>query len=140
MIQTWPATLPHPERSTWQVTPQEARRKTQSDAGPPRYRRRFSGVAKMVTMSVILTRSQKAVFDRFFHDDCAEGSLTFYMPDPTTDGWKLLTGDGVPLLTAGGAPILLSARWLCAWGDQLPAETIHGQLEFKKTFSLVVLP
>ena len=139
MIHEWPSDIPRPERSTWQLTPQDARRKTQSEAGPPRYRRRFSSAAKMVTLSVILSRNGKAIFDRFFHDDCAEGAHLFYMPDPTTEGWPLLAANGSPLLTSGGAPILLGGRWLCGWGDQLPAETVQG-VEFKKTFSVVVMP
>lgn len=139
MIHDWPSDLPRPERSTWQLTPQDARRKTQSEAGPPRYRRRFSSAAKMVTLSVILSRNGKAIFDRFFHEDCAEGAHLFYMPDPTTEGWPLLAANGSPLLTSDGAPILLGGRWLCAWGDQLPTETVQG-VEFKKTFSVVVMP
>ena len=140
MIATWPATLPRPERETWSVQPMEARRKRQSDAGPPAYRRRFSSVPTTVPMSLILSRSLREVFDRFFEIDCAQGSLMFRMPAPTTDGWAVLTEGGLPVLTAGGAPLLLSAVWLCAWGDQLPAESFLGQVEFRKTFSVVVLP
>lgn len=140
MILTWPADLPRPERPTWQSSPQDARRKASPEAGPPRYRRRFSSVATLVTMSLILSRSQKAVFDRFYRDDCAQGSLLFRMPDPTTDAWPMLTAGGLPLLDGAGNPILLSALWLCAWGDESPTETIHGQVEFKKIFGILVLP
>lgn len=139
MIATWPDTLPRPERSGWQLQPQEARRKRQSDAGPPAYRRRFSSVAKMVSLSVLLTRNQKAIFDRFFHETCAEGSLRFWMPDPSTDGWKLYSTDGQPLMVDDSTLLLLSERWLCAWGDQLPTETVQG-IEFRKSFSIVVVP
>ena len=94
----------------------------------------------MVTLSLILSRNGRAIFDDFFHGTCAEGSLLFYMPDPTTDGWPIFGSDGQPLLVApSGAPLLMSARWLCAWGDQTPAETLQG-IEFRKTFSVVVLP
>lgn len=139
MIGIWPEELPRPERSSWQMQPQDARRKRQSEAGPPGYRRRFSSVARIVSMSLVLTRSEKAVFDRFFHEECQEGSLNFWMPDPTTDGWSLLTGDDVPILTGDGQPITLTARWLCAWGDQVPTETVIG-IEFRKAFQIVVLP
>lgn len=139
MIQTWPDTLPRPERDTWQVSPQEVRRKRATETGASGYRRRFSSAAKTVSLSVVLTRSQKAVFDQFFHEDCAEGAHMFWMPDPTTDGWPLLSTDGQPLLVDDGVPLLLSATWLCLWGDQLPAETIKGT-EFKKSFSVVVVP
>lgn len=138
MIHDWPASLPRPERSGWQAERMEARRKSQSDAGPPRYRRRFSSVPTLVTLSLLLTRSEKAEFDNF-HAATGYGSDLFRIPDPTTDGWPLLTGDGAPLLTADGTPILLSALWLCSFGDSQPKETIVGA-GFRKTFSLVVLP
>ena len=38
MIADWPAELPRHERNTWQLQPQDARRKTQADAGLSRYR------------------------------------------------------------------------------------------------------
>ena len=139
MMLTWPDTLPHPERDSWQVQPQDARRKRQSDAGPPAYRRRFSSVAKTVQLSVLLSRDEKAVFDRFFHDDCKEGALLFQMPDPTTDGWPMLSTEGDDLLIDTDTPLLLSALWLCAWGDAVPTETLVG-LEFRKSFSVVVMP
>lgn len=139
MIRIWPDTLPPPERDTWQVQPQDARRKRQSDAGPPAYRRRFSSVARMVQLSVLLSRDEKAVFDGFFHDDCKEGALLFQMPDPTTDGWPVLSTEGDALLADAVTPLLLSATWLCAWGDAMPTETLVG-LEFRKAFSVVVMP
>ena len=139
MIMTWPSTLPRPERSSWQLTSQDARRKRQSDAGPPAYRRRFSSVSKLVTLSLVLTRNQRQVFDQFFHDHCDEGSRLFYMPDPTTEGWPLLASDGRPLLVSPGVPLLLSGRWLCSWGDQVPTETVQGR-EFRKAFGVVVMP
>ncbi|MBN8294739.1 hypothetical protein JI664_22405 [Rhodobacter sp. NTK016B] len=139
MTEVWPATLPRPERDTWQAQPQEARRKRQPDNGPPAYRRRFSSVARMVSLSVLLTRDEKAVFDHFYHSVCAEGAAQFYLPDPTTDGWELLSSDGETLLTRWDNPVRLSARWLCLWGDTPPAETLLG-IEFRKSFSVVVMP
>lgn len=139
MILNWPTELPRPERSSWQLTPQDARRKRQADAGPPGYRRRFSSVAKLVSLSVLVSRNDRAIFDRFYHQDCREGTELFWMPDPTTEGWPMLSADGQPMLTADGQPMLLSAQWLCAWGDTLPEESIVG-VEFRKSFSVVVMP
>ena len=139
MILQWPEDLPRPERESWQSKPQDARLKRQNEAGPPGYRRRFSSVATIVNLSLVLTRHEKAVFDAFFAEDTAHGSRLFTMPDPTTDGWTLLTDAGAGMLTADGAPILLSATWLCSFGDQTPSESLQG-LEFLKTFSVVVLP
>ncbi|WP_339696029.1 hypothetical protein [Celeribacter baekdonensis] len=139
-IQTWPESLPKPERSTWQRAHQDVRRKRTPEAGVPSYRPGLSKSYSTVTLSVVLDRNQKAIFDLFYHDDCRDGALMFWMPDPTTDGWPLLTSEGVPMLTSEGVPLLLSAQWLCLWGDALPVETIVGQVEFRMTFDVKVVP
>lgn len=139
MIPEWPVDLPRPRRDGWQAAPQESRLRRRSDSGPPGYRRRFSSVARLVTLAIDVSRDGKAIFDNFYAEDTADGSLPFYMPDPTTDGWALLTDEGVPILTGDGEQILLAETWLCQFGDALPSETIRG-VEFRITFSVVVLP
>jgi hypothetical protein len=129
-----------PERNTWQSQPQEARITRHAETGPQSFRRRFSSVSRTVTLSVVLDRSQRAVFDRFFHDDCAEGTRLFWMSDPTTDSWAMLGSEGQRLLDTQGQPLLLGAKWLCSFGEQLPSEAIVRQVEFRKTFSIVVMP
>lgn len=138
-IASWPTELPHPERESWSLSRQDGRMKLRSDAGPPRYRRRFSAVAKLVSLSIIVDRNGKAIFDRFFEETTEDGSLLFYMPDPTTDGWHLFTGAGARLLKSDGTPLLLAGSWLCAWGDQTPTDTILG-VEFRISFSVAVMP
>lgn len=138
-VPSWPSTLPRPERNTWQETPMEARLKRNPEAGPPGYRRRFSGVPEAVSLSILVDRNNKAVFDNFRKDLTKQGSLPFWMPDATTDGIPLLTPTGAPLLTGAGEPILMSARWLCLFGEQLPASTIVG-VEFRISFSVMVMP
>lgn len=135
----WPADLPKPERDSYQLQPQDARRKRGFENGPPGYRRRFSAVARMVSLSCILSDHQRTLFDDFYHDDCVEGSTLFWMPDPTRDGWPLLDASGVQLTDELGTPLLIAARWLCSWGDQTPIETIQG-IEFRKQFQVVVMP
>lgn len=135
----WPAELTKFDRSGWQAQPQEARQRRQSDAGPPAYRRRFSAVARLVALSIVVTRNERAIFDRFHADTCAHGAHLFWMPDPTTDGWPLLHSDGRPLQSAG-TPLLLSARWLCSFGDQVPAAVIVEQVKFRISFNVVVMP
>lgn len=136
----WPASLIRFERPGWSVQSQDARRRRGSDAGPPEFRRRFSSTAKQVRLTVVLSRDEKAVFERFYDDDCARGSGLFWMPDPSTDGWRLLGHTGTRLTTPAGAPLLLAARWLCAWGDEPPVESIAGQIEFRLAFSVWVMP
>lgn len=135
----WPEALPRPERSSWQAGRQDTRLKRRSDAGPVSYRRRFSSASRPVTLSVILDRDLKAVFDNFYFEEIAEGASLFWMPDPTTDGWPLLLDDGSPFLTEAGVPILLGETWLVTMGDSLPAETVIG-VEFRITFSVEVMP
>lgn len=139
-IPVWPAGLVRFERPGWQVQPQEARQRRSNDAGPPSYRRRFSSVGKAVSLSLICTRNEKAIFDRFFEEDCRRGGREFWMPDPTTQGWPMLTSDGRPIMVAPGVPLLLSERWLCAWGDPPPTEAMHQQVQFRKSFTVWVLP
>lgn len=138
-IAIWPEELPRPERASWSRTRQDSRLKLRSDAGPARYRRRFSAVAKLVTLSILVDRDGLAIFERFYEETTEEGSLLFYMPDPTTDGWGLFTGGGAPLLKSDGTPLLLAKRWLCAWGDQTPTDAIVG-VEFRVSFSVAVMP
>ena len=139
MIPMWPAELRKFQITGWQSQPQDARRKRLSDAGPPSYRRRYSSVPKLVALSLVVSRNEKAVFDQFYHVTCKEGAKTFYLPDPSTDGWPMLSAAGEPMLS-GGVPLLLAARWLCAWGDPPPVETMDGDVDFVKQFSVVVMP
>lgn len=135
----WPTDLPRPERQTWQAQRQDARRARQNEGGPPAWRRRFSNAATLITASILVSRSQKAVFDRFYDFDTQGGTLDFRMPDPTTHGWKLLTSSGRPMLTGGGRPLLMSRMWLCSFGQSVPSEAVVG-IEFRISFSLVVYP
>lgn len=138
-IPTWPAALPRPERNTFQKTPAEARLKRRSDAGAPAYRLRFSGVPYLVNMSIVVSRSGKATFDDFYEDTTRWGSLPFWMPDPTTEGWPMTDEAGNTVLDGNGHPVLMSGTWLCMFGDTPPTETVIG-IQFRKTFSVTVMP
>jgi hypothetical protein len=137
---TWPETLPRPTRAGYEAAVIDPRLRRSAETGPPGYRRRWSSVARDVALSIVVSRADKAVFDRFHAETTAWGTRPFWMPDPVTDGWPMLTSDGRPLLTAGGAPILLAARWLCLFGDSPPVEHIRGGLEFEIAFPVVVMP
>ncbi|WFE92309.1 hypothetical protein K1718_13370 [Roseibium porphyridii] len=139
MIASWPSTLPLPDRQTYGKQPDEARIRRRPDSGPPGSRGRFSSAARQVALSIDIDRNQKAVFDRFFQHELAEGSLPFTMPDPTTHGWQLFTAAESPLLTVDGTPIALAATWLCLFGDGLPSEAIRG-VRFQISFQIAVMP
>lgn len=139
MTLAWPDELPRPLRDSWNRSPQDARQKRPTEAGPPGFRRRFSSAAKLVSMAVELDKNQQMIFWRFYEEDTAMGSLPFTMADPTTDGWPMLDGAGNPMLTDEGMPILLSAQWLCLFGEQVPTESLKG-VRFRIAFSVAVMP
>ena len=134
----WPSELPRPTRAGYQAQHDDGRRRRHA-GGPPSYRRRFSSTAEMITLTIEVPRSKKAVFDQFFEMQTGNGTLPFWMPDPTTDGWALLASDGSAVLTDDGTPILLSAQWLCLFGDALPTETIVNA-QFAISFTVAVMP
>jgi hypothetical protein len=138
-LPSYPPELPRPNRDGYRVARGDGRSIGRQDAGPPTRRRRFSSTVTTLSLSIDLSRSLKARFDRFYDEETAGGTLPFLMPDPATDGTELLTIGGVPLLTAGGVPLLIARTWLCVFGDQLPVETPRG-VEWRVSFTLLVLP
>ncbi|MDX8354361.1 hypothetical protein [Cognatiyoonia sp. IB215182] len=138
-VAIWPAELPKPSREGYQAQRVDAR--ARRSGGPvPGYRRRFSSAPELVSLSLIdVPRALKEVFDNFYRLTTADGVLPFLMPDPVTDGWPLLGPDGQSILQGDHRPVLLSAQWLCLFGDQPPVETISG-VRFDIAFSVAVLP
>ncbi len=140
MIHTWPSALPKPTRDGFQQSPEDLRRKRGSDAGVPRYGKRYSLSAQNVALRVILDRSAKQVFDQFYHVTLSDGVHPFWMPDPISDGWPLVSPSGERLLSPQGEPLLMSAKWLCLMGDEPPLTGALKGLEFPVSFSVVVMP
>ncbi|WP_226557876.1 hypothetical protein [Salipiger thiooxidans] len=138
-VLTWPPELPRPLRDRYQAQATDPRLKRAQDAPIPGYRKRYSNAANGVQLSLVLSRLQKGVFDTFYRDAAGRGTKAFWMPDPTTDGWPLLTPGGKYLLAADGSQVLMSKRWLCVFGDEPPSETLRG-MTFTKSFSVWVMP
>jgi hypothetical protein len=138
-VPQWPTDLPRPNRQGYSAQNRDPRLRKNADAGPSGYHRRYSSVARTVGLSFDLSRSEKAVFDKFHNVTTGFGHKPFLMPDPTTDGWPLLDSTGAPVLTTDMQPLLISAQWLCLFGDNPPSETIRG-LEFVISFSVEVMP
>lgn len=137
-VQVWPSELPRPNRKQWQSVPQDTRNKKSPKSGPPSYGKGLSRAVTQVSIALDLTFDQRQVFDRFFHQECNEGVILFWMPDPIVTGRALTFSNGMPLLNEGGQPLIVTKTWLCRWGDNLPTETIPSQLHYRKTFSLWV--
>jgi len=136
---SWPSNLPLPERQTYNFRPDDPRMKRTGQVGPPAYRRMASSVADRMNLSITVDRSDRQVFWDFHRKDCSDGTKSFIMPDPISDGWLLLTGDGSPLLMPDGTPLLLSRLLLCKWGEDVPQETMEG-LRFKISFGVAIMP
>ncbi|MET1410699.1 hypothetical protein ABVF61_00425 [Roseibium sp. HPY-6] len=139
MIPVWPAELPKPQRSSFQKQLQDPRIKKRAETGPPGYKRRFSSVSTLVSLSIKINREQLAVFETFHEVDTQMGALPFLMPDPITDGWPLLAPDGNALLAPDDEPILIAAHWLVLFGENMPAISKPG-LQFVVTFPVSVMP
>lgn len=138
-VALWPDALPNPSRDDYQAQRQDPRLR-RSGGGVPGYRRRFSSTSRVVQLALVdVPRSLKAVFDNFYELTVSDGALPFLMPDPVTDGWPLLDPEGLPVLDGADLPLLLSAQWLCLFGDEPPVETISGN-RFDIAFSVAVLP
>lgn len=138
-VPVWPSRLPKPMRAAYTAQYDDPRLARSGQAGPPGYRLKSSAVARQVALTLAVTRDEKAVFDNFHRDMTGFGTLPFWMPDPTTDGWPMLTDTGAPVLTETGAPVLMSAQWLCLFGSQMPRETIQGAF-FQIAFAVAVMP
>lgn len=136
---TWPSRLPRPSRSGLEQTWQDPRLRKGADAGPPGYRRRYSAVAKGVSLDIRIYRAELAVFAKFYDTTVDNGTVPFWMPDPMTDGWAMLGDSGAPVLTETGLPLLLSAQWLCLFGEDAPSVKPDG-LRFRVSFSVWVMP
>ena len=139
MIPVWPTGLPKPQRTSYQSQYQDPRLRRRAETGPSGMSLRYSSAARIVSLSMGVSRDQKAIFDRFFENDVSMGSLPFLMPDPLTDGWPLLAPDGEPMLSPDGERLLIAAYWLCQFGETMPVETIRG-IRFQISFPVVVMP
>ncbi|MBN8189555.1 hypothetical protein JF540_22985 [Salipiger thiooxidans] len=139
-IPTFPTELPVPLASGYGAQRYDPRRRRAYDAGPPKFARRYSAVARSITLTMRLFAWQVAKFDRFYIDDCQEGSLPFYMKDYRIDGLNLLDENGLVLTDENDVPLLWSKIMLCAWGDTPPS--FGGAIDTREivSFSIVELP
>ena len=73
----WPNTLPKPALSGYSVEPQNAVLKTQMEAGPNRYRKRYTTVPVDIKGGLTLTAAQMAVFKTFYQTTINQGADWF---------------------------------------------------------------
>lgn len=81
----WPESLPQVLRlDGLQGKPKRNVIRTQMDAGPQKQRRRYTVNTKDFNGTLILTETQRRIFDSFYKNTIADGSLRFLMKDPQT--------------------------------------------------------
>lgn len=140
MTAVWPPELPQrPLRDPYRRSLASGRQLTSPDSGPPRGRRRYSRVARPVSMAFVVTLNQLARFRRFHDEDLDAGTLPFWFRDPVMSGVPMLTTDGVPLLV-GGVPLVTTAWWLCMLDQEPPSEAALGGGRFQLSVPMLVMP
>lgn len=82
---TWPDSLP----LTLQLENLSAQKKsnvvrTTMDAGPQKARRRYTVQSKIFTGTMILTETQRRIFESWYEDTLGSGVLRFVFTDPQT--------------------------------------------------------
>lgn len=80
--------------------------RTQMEAGPAITRRRYTASVRTLSVPVVFTGAQRAIFEDFFEDDLKSGSLSFEWNDPLTDETAIFRFTKPPEFTTmrGGEP------------------------------------
>lgn len=139
-LPVWPdQELPRPLRQGFDLAFGESRLMTQNDAGPVRARRRFSAVSHPQALAFLMTRNERARFERFYFEEALSGALPFLMPDFGTDGLPVGNEAGAVLTDEAGAEVSIPAMRLCLFSAQLPVIAAQG-VEWHVSFSVEVLP
>jgi hypothetical protein len=83
----WPNTLPKPALAGFGIEPQEAMLATQMEAGPKRYRKRFTNVPEDIKGNLVFNAAQMAEFKTFYKTTINQGADWFVF-----DGLNLGSG------------------------------------------------
>jgi hypothetical protein len=102
----WPSDLANVLKLTG-ATDQRVGAKIRSDVevGPAIVRRRYTTSIRNVSIPVVMTHAERAIFDAFYVDDLVEGTLSFNWVDPkddTTVSFRFRSEEG-PTFTVSGA-------------------------------------
>lgn len=117
MAISWPSTIPA-TLDTHQQSDVDVLLKTQTDAGPGKIRRKWTGVVTNVSGTSILTAEQALALIEFHRVDCKQGSLTFSFPDPMTKVLSVYRWDDVPKFTnLGPLAYQVTFQWKKVPGD-----------------------
>lgn len=82
MAVAWPGGVPYCFDG-WSETEADTVIRTETEAGPMKMRRRYTGVVSQIQASCVLTLAQYRAFRTWLRTDVQQGSLPFILPDPT---------------------------------------------------------
>lgn len=74
--------LPGPQFDGMQIEWQDSLIRSQVDAGPPKMRRRFTGVSQYINCYWAFSTTELEIFEAWFRDDLAIGALDFNWINP----------------------------------------------------------
>lgn len=74
---SWPNTLPKPALNGYGLEPQESMLATQMEAGPKRYRKRYTAVPEDIKGNLIFSAAQMAIFKTFYKTTINQGADWF---------------------------------------------------------------
>lgn len=81
----WPVGLPQtPEYQAWSEKPQRNVATFQPEVGPPKQRRRSTANGAIAQAVFLMTDAQIAIFDTFYEDTLADGTIPFTWDHPVT--------------------------------------------------------
>lgn len=112
---SWPVDLPDCA-ATWQESETPSTIRTDMDAGPPKVRRRFTGIWRRIEVSMNLTKDQFIILRDFYDNECAQGVNWHTFRHPYTNEIEQFRFVEPPALTSMSA---LAASASMKW-EQLP--------------------
>lgn len=139
-IPVWPSELPQRVLAqSFQTSVRGKRLTTAMDTGPGKQRRRGAAV-RPVTCSIMVDADQRALFDVFYEETCASGTLPFSIPDQQLDGLVTESESGDTVQDESGQTWVIESWWLCQFGATEPATSAVDGIWFTVQFDLLVLP
>lgn len=138
----WPDRIPSRlYRAGASLPLEDTRRRFETSAGPGRLRRKMSTAVRPVAGVIDMTAAEYAWLQVFYRDTTKGGVLPFWFPDAERRDMPLLSDETMlGVYATGESPLLLSAWWLCQFGQEPPSPQPGAGGRMRVQLSLVVLP
>ena len=118
----------------------DGRIKTPMDLGPPKLRKRSSGVVTPVSGVLVCTSEELGRLRRWWAEDTAYGALPFLFPEPIFDDGFLVTEGDIELTDEDGEALLVAGWSLVQFADAPRESQFDQSLSYAVAISLNKLP